>query len=261
MKRYLKIYLYLARYCLLGDLEFRLNFFLWTISNTVWSLLTVVTVQFVYNQVDSIAGWDKNDAYVLAIVNSLIISLLWAFVLPSLTRFHNLTRKGELDFLLLKPLNTRFLISSKTIEFDMYPRMIVLFALLVIFLQSHFSIPFINWVLFGFSLLVGTVIFYNFAYILATTNFWLVNVFNLENLFDSIYDLGRLPVGIFKGGVKLVFIYVVPMAFLGTYSTQILLGKSGWETLVSYLITLIVGALFSQWFWNFALKRYSSASS
>ena len=245
----------------MGDMEFRFNFIMWSIGNTLWAFLLFLTVQLIYNQVDSIAGWGRNDAYVLAIVNSLFISFLWAFVLPSLTRFHTLTRKGEMYFMLLKPLQTRFLVSSRVIEFDMYPRLVVLSVLLVAFISQHYTVGLFDWVLFIFSIIVGVVIFYNFAFIVATTNFWFINIFNLENLFDAVYDLGRLPLGIFKGGLQLMFIYFIPMAFLGTFSTQILLGKISWEIVLAYLLTLVASSLFSQWFWNFALKRYSSASS
>jgi|GEM_PF-3465321 len=245
----------------MGEMEFRFNFVLWSISNTFWALLLIFTVQLIYGQVDTIAGWGRNDAYVLAIVNSLFISFLWSFVLPSMVGFHNLTRKGQMDFILLKPLSTRFLASARTIEFDMYPRILVLCILLINFVSQHYSAGFLEWFWFTLSIGAGVVIFYNFALTAATTNFWFINIFNLENLFDAVYDLGRLPLGIFKGGLQLVFIYFIPMAFLGTYSSQILLGMGSWAMLFSYLIAIVTTSWVSQWFWNFALKRYSSASS
>ena len=54
--------------------------------------------------------------------------------------------------------------------------------------------------LFGLALLCGAAIVYSFWLILATFSFWFVRVENILVIFQSMYQAGRWPVGIYHNG-------------------------------------------------------------
>ena len=115
----------------------------------------------------------------------------------------------------------------------------------------------------GFVLLIifGVAIFYSLFFMFTTLTFWLQRVFNLEEFLTSVLNFGKAPVQVFTQGFLLFFIFIVPVAFVATFPTQVLLGKSGWELVLFGGIMALIFLFLSNKFWNFALKHYSSASS
>lgn len=245
----------------MGEMEFRFNLVIWSVVNIFWAAIFIFMINIIYGHVNSLAGWSKQEATVLVMVQSLFISFLWAFVLPNLKELSNLIRTGGLDFLLLKPLNLRFLTSVKVQEFDMYLRALVLVVVLSIYVPPLFHPTLTSALNFTALLILGVIIFYNVFFMFATTNFWLINIFNIDHLYSAITDIATFPSGIFTGLLKITFVYLLPTIFIATIPTQALLGKTGLESVLIALGVAIVTYFVSHKFWNFALRHYSSASS
>lgn len=246
----------------MADMEFRANFIIWVMVNLVWAVLALVFVELVFGQVTLVAGWNRVEVMLLAATQVIFLSALWFSVFPNVNRFSQLVQKGDLDFTLLKPVSSRFLISTRYVEFDNLTKVILapfLIPLLLRYLNITISpLAVVNYIVM---LILGLAIFYNFFFIIMTTNFWFQNVFNLEHLLDSVTDMGRWPVYIFKGLPRTIFMYVVPIAFVSTFPVEVLLGKAGWERTVLALALVVITSLISHRFWHFALRHYSSASS
>jgi len=188
-------------------------------------------------------------------------SCLWLFIMPSLNKFSEMVRQGRLDFVLVRPINSRFLLSISSFEFDQYIR---LGLLIIVFLSAAGKvgpIELIKWFEFGILFGFGLWIFYNLYFIWVTANIWFTNLTNLEWLFEEVVDLGRSPLQVFKGGLFLFFLLILPIGFVGFFPVQALFGEAQWPVF-TFALSMGVGLyLLSEWFWNFSLKHYSSASS
>ncbi len=91
--------------------------------------------------------------------------------------------------------------------------------------------------------------------------FWFVRLDNFTELFYGFYEAGRYPVAIYRGVVRVVLTFVVPIAFVTTFPASALLGRLDQET-ASIALAFAIGLFFlSNRFWNLALRHYSSASS
>ncbi len=262
MKRYIKILFAFIRTCFLAEMEFRFSFSVFALTSVLWVFLNLTSITLLFGQVNSIAGWGKNEVLLLVCVRALFNSLLGIFMFPNLVAFNELIHKGELDFVLTKPINSRFWVTFRKFEFDNFLRVIVLVILISFFIRLAGHTPSVldigNFLFFVF---IGQVVFYNFCLILMTTNFWSVDTFNLDYLFDSFQGVGQYPSTIFKGGIKLVLVFLLPTIFVSFFPTLALLGKTEPAMYLWAIIFLFVSSVVSQKFWNFALKRYSSASS
>lgn len=224
--------------------------------------LTVVSVELIFGQVDSIAGWSREEVLLLICVHGLFFDFLWTFILQNLLSFSHYIRKGELDFALLKPVNLRFLVSTRYFEFDHWLRIIFLIFLLFKLLRRiPVQLTIFSWLNFSLLFFLGLFIFYNFYFMITTTNFWFINIYNLEDLFHEISQVGRVPVYVFQRGMRFIFTYIIPVAFIATFPVQVLLGRSDSKITVLALVLALISFFLSQKFWNFALKHYSSASS
>lgn len=262
MKKYLKLFYYFARYGLIWAMEYRLNFLLWALIGTMWSFLFIYAAELIFGQVQLIAGWTKGEALLVMASETMFVGFLWLFVFPSLQIFSELIRLGGLDFALLKPINSRFLISTRNWSLDQLPRIPLVAAFMVtVILSNHYPVTIQSILGYVFLFACGVIIFYNLFFSLTITNFWLISVNNFVDFFHNVLDMGRYPSGIYKGGMKIFVVFIVPVALVGTFPVQALLGKLDSVFYLYALILVISSTLLSNWFWNFALKSYSSASS
>ena len=55
--------------------------------------------------------------------------------------------------------------------------------------------------------------------------FYVVKIDNLTNLFNSIFDAARWPVQVFRGVMRWVFTFIVPLALMTTYPAEAMLGR------------------------------------
>lgn len=262
MAKYLRLIAAFARYGLMAAMEYRFNFFLWGAIGLMWAIVFLIGGELIFGTTGTIAGWTKSEALLLVATETQFIAFMWLFVFPNLERFSTLIRKGELDFYLLKPVSSRFIVSTREFAFDPLIRISAVFVYMAVVLKQ------IGWVASwgnvlgaSFLFICGMAIFYNLLFALTITNFWLVNVTNLVNFSHSLLDMGRYPVQIYQGVLQKILIFILPVAYIGTFPVQALLGNLSPDKYFWAIFLVVATSILSQWFWNFALKRYSSASS
>ena len=71
---------------------------------------------------------------------------------------------------------------------------------------------------------LGLTLLYCLWFALITLAFWLVRVEALGYLFYDVWQAGRYPVDYFKGTIRLLLTYVLPVAFATTFPAQALRG-------------------------------------
>ncbi len=243
-------------------MEYRVSYSIWAIMGTVWAMFFVFSASLILGQVNSIAGWSKNEILILTATETIFVGILWLFIFPNLIDFSELIRNGSLDLLLTKPLNKRFLVSVKRFQLENLIRITLLTAYIFFLCSSnHITINFINVMSFTGLIFLGLAIFYNIFFSITLLNIWFINIFNLEDFFHNILDMGRFPSQIYQGFIAQIFIFVIPVGYIATFPVQVLLGKFDPQNFIYAGLFVIITSIFSQWFWNFALKHYSSASS
>ncbi len=262
MKKYLRIVWAFARYGLIWAMEYRFNFLIWGLIGVMWTATFVFSADLIFGQVHTVAGWTRSEALLLIATEAMFVGLMWFFVFPNLQIFSRLIRKGELDFLLIKPVNSRFLVSIRDWGYDPLVRVIVV-GFFIASLVSKENLPVTAISVFGyiFLLLCGMVIFYNLFFAAMVTNFWMIKNENLIDLFHNIMDAGRFPAQIYKGVFEIIFTFAIPIVYVATFPVQALLNRTGPGTYLLAVVLVGVTTFASQWFWNFALRHYTSASS
>ena len=177
----------------------------------------------------------------------------------------NQIRLGTLDFTLLRPVNSQFFISLRFISLDNLGHLVGAAALLGYGLSRLPTAPSLGHVLaYALLLLCGVVIFYALSLLTMTLSFWLVRLDNLFVALDTVFSVARTPITVFRAfgpGALFFLTYIPPLAFLASLPVQTLTGRALWPAL---LLGPLLAALFfaaSVFFWRFATRAYSSASS
>jgi len=119
----------------------------------------------------------------------------------------------------------------------------------------------LQWGAYLVLVLVAVAIFYSLNLAMMTTGIWLVRVDNLFILGETVTQVARNPLDIYPLGVQKVLTYAVPLGLLSTIpARQLVRGFDGGMVALG-LVWGIAAVLFSRWFWRYALRSYSSASS
>lgn len=262
LHRYLKLFLTFFRFSFYNETAFRANIVFYSISNLIWMLVALTSVELIFGQVNSIAGWAKNEVYLVVFINLLFSDICWTLTFRNMGNFSQWVRRGELDSALLKPVNTRFFLSFMILEFDHYARMAVEFYLIyhyTMLITGTFTL--FNLLIFLWLLGCGWLIFYSIFFAITTTNIWFINLANLLDFFGAIQRLGRNPTYIYQKAWFLLFTFVIPAAYTATFPAEALLGRIQLSKIIIAPILAIIFLWGSQKFFRFALKYYSSASS
>ncbi|MCC7229963.1 MAG: ABC-2 family transporter protein [Fimbriimonadaceae bacterium] len=261
MRRYWKIYKTFFVTSLARELEFRANFFAKILQNMVWMSFFVLILLVVYRNTNSVAGWGRGQSFILAATIFLMTSFGTAFFM-SIMEIPQHVRQGTLDFIVTKPIDTQFWISSRKFNFDKAGTMFAGMAMLVIgVIQSNLTPNLADWAAYVILIGASLAIYYSVSLILMTTGIWLVRVDNLWVLTETLTDVSRFPIDIYGPSLRQVLTFVVPMAFIATIpATQLVQGANGSMVALGLLWATIFLTL-SRIFWRFALRHYTSASS
>lgn len=251
--------------CALADamrlLEYRVNFWL-SVAERIASLAMVVfSLHLIYQFTDEVAGWSR--AEVLVVVGVFwLFSALWDLLFGGLREVSKDIRTGTMDFILLRPVSAQFLISLRRVNLLASVNLLLGLAL-VVYAGNLAGARWSPWgvgaaILLGICGLTGI---YALRFILVTCAFWLVSVKTLHDLLHPVFQVGQYPVHFFKGWVRFVLTFVIPVAFATTFPAQALLGTIDLRLLPLGLLLAGAALLASHHFWLFAVRHYTSASS
>ncbi len=278
---YLHVFLTFARNSLIRDMTFRSNFVLDCVSSLSWLLMNLGFYLIVFHHVKSIGtgtGWGRNEFFVFLATTWIINSIIQAFLMPNAQEFSELIRTGGLDFAILKPIDTQFLISFRKVEWSSLSNLVLGMVILVYGLiqLTHRADPPWSWTWLGigmycFYVLCGVVLLYSLMICLAATSIWLGRNQSLYDFWFYITNFSRYPMEIYQSGWGIplwyVFTFLVPVLVVVNVPArtlaQPLVPNEPWEWRLSvFAVFATLASLgLSRWVFQRALKSYSSASS
>lgn len=262
MTRYLRLLGLQVRTSALLAAQYRWDFLVDGVISIFWAATAVVPLFVVYGDASrpGIPGWGFGEALVVTGWFILLQGLLDGAINPGLQAVVEHIRKGTLDFVLLKPADAQFLVS--TARFQVWRVFSVANALVILALafQRIGRAPSPLGVLMALVLLVvATWILYSLWILIVSAAFFVVKVDNLTYLFSSIFDAGRWPSAVFRGALRFVFTFVIPLAVMTTFPAEALLGRLAPRALVGAVLGSLVFAAIARGVWLKSIGRYTSA--
>lgn len=244
-------------------MSFKGNFILWIIVELLWFGLQLSFVTVVFSQTESVGSWSKWDMVLLVGASNFIQQIYQAFFLTNCTNLSELVRTGRMDFLLLLPVNTRFLVSLRVVDLGAFINAIfglcvMLFAAAKLHLHPTFG------QIAGFSALcvVGVMIHYSLMFILATICFWTVRAQGIVWGYYNLFNIARMPDEAFKGAFKAVFTFGLPVLLVSNVPVRVLANMTSEPAAWLSLIGIgLIWAVVSELFWRYSIRHYTSASS
>nr|WP_228061005.1 MULTISPECIES: ABC transporter permease [unclassified Coleofasciculus] len=257
-------YLYVLRLfwstAIAAELEYRLNFLISALSslgNLVGSLFGLFLF---YRTGYEFEGWSWEEALIILGIFTLLQGFSATFLVPNLNRIVGHVQQGTLDFVLLKPINSQFWLSARTVSPWGLPDL-VFAGVLIGYAGGHLGLNIRNYLLSVVPLAFGLISLYSLWFMLGATSIWFVKIYNVTEVLRGLLEAGRFPMVAYPAAYRFFFTFVVPVAFLTTVPAEAMLGRSEMGWVVGAGILAFGLLLASGIFWRFALRFYTSASS
>jgi ABC-2 type transport system permease protein len=246
----------------LNELQYRANFFIQLLQSAVAVGTAIVVLALVYSHTDELNGWSESELLVVLAIQILLGGIINTSIQPNMQRFMEEVRDGKLDFALTKPEDSQVLVSVRDVRIWRAVEVLAGAVVLVYAINGlEQDVGVGDALLFLGLLAIGTLAIYCFWIVIATLAFWIVNVWEILELFQGIYQAGRWPATIFPGWLRFGITFLVPLAFAITVPAEAVTSRLEWSTVGLALGFSAVLFAFTRWWWGFGLRRYSGASA
>jgi ABC-2 type transport system permease protein len=278
---YVRVFRTNVRNSLVRDMSFRSNFIMEAIASTSWVFMNVGFYLLIFHytpQIGANTGWGKWEFFVFLSTTMFVNSIVQALFMPNAEEFSELIRTGGLDFALLKPIDTQFLVSLNRVAWSAFANFGVGVALLLFSLwklttrpEDPLSIGLGAVVLYPCYIACGVLILYSVMISLAATSIWLGRNQSLYNFWFYITNFSRYPMEIYEGTfgtpLRQFFTFVIPVLVVVNVPARIMArplcatGDNAWVLPVFAVVATAVSCWASRWVFQSALRSYRSASS
>jgi ABC-2 type transport system permease protein len=263
-QRYLKIYGALWKNSVVREMGFKTNFILWIFVEFLWFGLQLSFIGVIYLHTDHIGTWTKWQVVMLVGASHFIQQIFQAFFLTNCVQLSELIRTGRLDFMMLLPINTRFLISLRQVDLGGFVNATSALAVMGYAAKQLHLIPSAPQVIGFFLLCVASIlVHYSLMFLLTTISFWTVRAQGIVWGYYNLFQISRLPDAAFGPGFfKVFFTFGLPMLLVANVPVKLITQQltSPFEML---LLVVMAGVCYaaSELFWKFSVRRYTSASA
>jgi len=264
-----------ARNSLVRDMTFRANFIIDTISSMAWMGMNLAFYVLIFQYTPMLgagSGWGKYEFFLFLSTTLLINSVVQTLFMANADEFSELIRTGALDFALLKPIDTQFLVSLQRIDWSSLGNLGFGLVLIVYACIKLGEAP--GPLAIGLYLVYaacGVAILYSLMIALAASSVWLGRNQTLYDFWFYITSFSRYPREIYRGKygdpLRWFFTFLIPVLVVVNVPARFLVRSLRPRTLDDWLLpaftllAALASLAASRWVFNRALASYRSASS
>lgn len=269
--RYAAVFATFARNSLVRDMTFRWNFILDCVSSLSWVFMQLGFYLLIFEhtrEIGSGTGWHKWEFFVFLSTTLFINSIVQAFFMPNASEFSELIRSGNLDFALLKPIDTQFLVSLQKIEWSSLANFLFAIVLVAISLGHLYRPTPLQVALYVLYVGCGVTMMYSLMIALGSISVWLGRNESLYDFWFYITNFARYPMEIYSGPIGRILWYaftcIVPILLVVNVPARLLawpLVKQDWRLAALCLVATAASFAVSRLLFQRALLAYRSASS
>ncbi len=250
-----------VRLAVLVEVQYRVNFVVQLFQSAIAVGTALAVLGLVFGYAADVGGWSRDELLVVLGLHVLLGGVIQTFVQPNMTRLMADIREGTLDFVLLKPVDTQFLVSFREINVWQLTDVAVGAGIAGYGVSRVGGVEPPDVLAFAAAGACGVLLVYCTWLSVTVGAFWLVRMDFVVELFDGLYQAGRWPVSIYPGWLRVGLTVLVPLAFAVTVPAEALTGRLSGTTLAAAAgFTLLVTVLTRLW-WRRGIRRYDGASA
>ena len=230
--------------------------------NLMWLGWELLSLNIIFNNTDTLGGWGMGELIALLgvfrLVNTMMIALIW----PNTEKFNQSIRDGSMDYTILQPVNSMFLVTFSRITVWRIWDLILAAVLIVVGvnMSAETTTPaqILTFILLAIS---GMIVIYSLWIVLIALTFWFVKFDNNVTILQALMDSGRYPATVYPAWLRLIVTFIIPIAVATTVPLQALRGELTLVQIFIFLGVSVASFLIASQVWKSGLKQYSGASS
>lgn len=240
------------------DTAYRSGFWFSVIGRFFAMVVFFTTYKIIYRNVQNLAGLTEDKALLYFAVFAFLQQLLMTLVVRGFNRLPRLVHYGELDRVLVRPVDSQAYVSLQMTSFlsafNVLPPLVLMIYVLVNnpSLFSWWLIPLIIIAMLGI---------YAIWFIFMTITFIASQFDELSNVFLSILNMLQFPVQIYQGVIEAILTFIIPIAVMVLLPVNALFqpGMGAWLTIWGTIFVAVL-LILSRLAWSLGLRSYMSAS-
>ena len=263
--RYLYLWFSIFRYSLSRDMEYKTNFIGSLFVDAIYYLVWYYFFEIIYSKTEMLGDFSREDILVFLIA-TFFVDTIFMMLFDGAAYLREHIRTGSLDFILLRPVNSQFLISFRYIRsyaiVSLLILSIILYNILINFHPDSLSV--LNISLFFISLLIGVLIWYSFEFIIASLTFYFRDFRTGGWLTHEVLKFSMRPDTIYTGFMRKILFTILPMALVASVPSRLLLygfTNQNQKYFIAQIIVVSILLILTRVFWKVGLKRYESSQS
>lgn len=230
--------------------------------NLMWLGWELLSLSIIFSNTETLGGWGIGELIALLgvfrLVNTLMIALIW----PNTEKFNQSIRDGSMDYTILQPVNSMFLVTFSRITVWRIWDLVLAVILIVVGINMSGDVTSPLQILtFVLLAITGTIVIYSLWIVLIALTFWFTKFDNNVTILQALMDAGRYPVTVYPVWLRVIVTFIIPIAVATTIPLQALRGELITGQVLMYIAISIVSFLVASIVWKAGLKRYSGASS
>src|SRR5512134_1259783 len=230
--------------------------------NLMWLGWDLLSLSIIFSNTETIAGWGFGELIALLGVFRLVHTLMMALIWPNTEKFNQSIRDGSMDYTLLQPVNSMFLVTFSRVTVWRAWDLVLSVVLIVIGINaSGATATPLSILVFLVLTLSGAVVIYSLWIVLIALTFWFTKFDNNVTILQALLDAGRYPVTVYPVWLRILVTWIIPIAVATTVPLQALRGDLSIGRALMFIAIGIVSFLVASQVWKRGLKQYSGASS
>lgn len=243
-------------------LTYRANFFNSLISSMVFGIFSFLLIILLTSRSPTVYGWTREEMIMLMALYNIAIGGVYHMIFSrSLDDIPDIIDRGKLDTLLLKPIDSQFLLSTSTFGYTQFSRIIMGILVLVYLANTTgLRITALSVIVFLILSIFGIILLYSIWFSVLTLLIWNTRLSNLVDLLYHFNDLVRFPPEMYKVLKNYAF-FILPYTFILVTPAKSIFQRLSLLEAFTLIVLSMLFFLFSRLFWRFALRSYTGASA
>lgn len=259
--KYSRLFKAFFKASLVADLEYRANFATRILTDVIWYAAQILTFETLFRVTDRIGDWNLEQMRVFLGILFVVDAVYMILFSENLDFMSDKVRKGEVDLLLAKPVNSQFMISCQRINTAIFGNLLLGIGWLIFALVN---LPNFDWMRILWLLILiptGILSLYSIRFIFCSLALIFTRADSIQYLWFQLYRLGMRPDSIYVPWLKVVVLTVLPVAVIASVPARAVLDPPHYWLFAWVILWAGMILYFSHRFWNYCLRNYASASS
>ena len=224
-------------------------------------LFSIFIITAIFHQTNNVGGYSFHQAVIFVLVFN-FIDTLTQFLFRSLYQFKPVLAKGDFDLDLLRPLPSFFRPILSGPDFIDFPLIFIKLCVLIYFTISFGLTPSLpQFILFLFIFTNAIIAAFSIHLVIAAICVLTTEIDSIVALYRTLDQAAVIPTSIYTGFFRFLLDWIIPITVMFSIPAQALLGIISFSGVI-YSTALTFGFFFfSFYFWQHALRNYTSASS